>query len=112
MAVAGPRTLEISLTDSLVVISDGREEPWVLSFGEEASRKVGEKLEVKGKAEWEDGRLVFTRKLDGGAVTQTFMPSVDGRRLTVSVELSGGPRGGTEFRRVYEPRAPTGGAGR
>jgi hypothetical protein len=39
------------------------------------------------------------------------MPSVGGTRLTVDVEMSGGP-GGIEFQRVYNhPKAESGGDG-
>ena len=107
MATGTPRTLQISLADSLAVVAFPREEPWILPFGGKVTRELGEDVEVEARAQWENNRLILTRRVSGGGVVvETFMPSVDGKRLTVAVEFSPGGRGGVEFQRVYErPRA-------
>ena len=107
MAMAPARTLQISLNDSLAVLSAPREEPWVLPFGGKVERQVTEQMKVEARAEWEGGRLVVTRKIAGGQVRETFMPSADGERLTVGVAFSPGGRGEVEFQRVY--KRPRGG---
>jgi len=105
IATSAPRTLELSLSDSLVVLRFPREEPWVLPFGEEVRRVVGDDVEIVAKAEWNAGRLVITRSASkGGSVTETYMPSVDGKKLTVAVEVSASLMGGVEFQRVYDAR--------
>lgn len=107
MATGTPRTLQISLADSLAVVAFPREEPWLLPFGDKVTRELSEDVEVEARAQWENNRLILTRQVSGGGVvTETFMPSVDGKRLTVAVEFSPGGRDGVEFQRVYErPRA-------
>ena len=69
--------------------------------------EMSEDVEVEARAQWENNRLILTRQVSGGGVvTETFMPSVDGKRLTVAVEFAPGGPGGVEFQRVYErPRA-------
>lgn len=86
------------------------DDPCVLPFGEDVTRNLEDGVEVEARAEWENGRVVVTRGVGGGAsVTETYMPSVDGTRLTVAVEVSMGGRGGVEFRRVYtQPAADEG----
>jgi hypothetical protein len=109
MATGAPRSLEISLADSLVVLGFPREEPWLLPFGGDVERALAEEVKVKARAEWEEGRLVVTRTVaGGGSVIETFMPSVDGKRLTVAVEFLPRGRPGVEFRRVYEARGQAG----
>jgi hypothetical protein len=111
MATVVPRRLEVSLSDSAVVVTYPHEEPWLLPFGEGVKRKLGEGVEVEAKAEWKDGLLSVTRKVSGaGSLKETFHPSADGERLTVAVELSMGQRGGVEFRRVYQPEGASRGA--
>ncbi|MDP2958162.1 MAG: hypothetical protein Q8N53_17170 [Longimicrobiales bacterium] len=103
MATGTPRTLQISLADSLAVVAFPREEPWILPFGGKVTRELSEDVEVEARAQWENNRLILTRQVSGGGVVvETFMPSVDGKRLTVAVEFSPGGRGGVEFQRVYE----------
>jgi len=104
MAMVAPRRVELSLSDSAVVVSYPREGSWLLLFGTDVKRAVSDSVEVTARSDWENGRLVVTRKVSGGgALTETFMPSADGSRLTVAVELAtGAPRGGIEFHRVYE----------
>ena len=78
----------------------------MLPFGKTVERPLDDDLKLKAKAEWDEGRLVVQRNVSGGGgVTETFMPSVDGTRLTVDVEMSGGP-GGIEFQRVYNHPKP------
>lgn len=104
MATVAPRRLEIALSDSSVVVSAPREEPWMLLFGEKTKRMMPDSVEVEARAEWEEGRVVVTRKVSGGGeVTETYMPSLDGSRMVVAVTFSPGGRGGVEFRRVYYP---------
>lgn len=109
MATVPPRRLELSVSDSAVVVSYPREEPWLLPFGSDVKREAADSVEVAARADWENGRLVVSRRVSGGgSVTETFMPSVDGKRLTVDVEVAmGSGRGGTEFQRVYEPEGAT-----
>lgn len=109
IATVAPRTLELAVSDSLVTLYVPREEPWVLPFGEKVKRQEGEDVEIEAKAEWKAGRLVVTRSASGGGyVSEMFMPSVDGRKLTVDVQISLGPMGGdVEFHRVYDARAKT-----
>jgi hypothetical protein len=108
MATVVPRRLELSFSDSAVVVTYPREEPWLLPFGEGVKRKTAEEVEVEGKAEWKDGLLAVTRKVSGaGSVTETFYPTPDRHRLTVSVAYTMGQMGEVEFRRVYQPEAAT-----
>jgi hypothetical protein len=109
IATIAPRTLDLSVNDSLVTLSIPREEPLVLPFGEKVKRQAADDVEIEAKAEWKEGRLVVTRSASGGgSVTETFMPSVDGRKLTVDVQLSLSRMGGdVEFQRVYDARGTT-----
>jgi hypothetical protein len=98
-----PRHLQVALSDSLVTVGYTAQDVWVLPFGDKVKRDLGDDLTVEAKAEWDDGRLVVRRSVSGGAsITETYMPSADGTKLTVAVEMSGGPGGGFEFRRVYD----------
>ena len=110
LATTTPTRIDIALTDSLVTVTYAGREPWVLPWGKTVKRDLGEDLELQAKAEWDQERLIVHRNVaGGGGVTETFMPSVDGTRLTVDVELAGGP-GGVEFQRVYNhPKPATGG---
>ena len=104
MMTVPPRRVEIALTDSLVTVAYGAGDVWALPFGEKVERGSGE-LKIEAKASWENERLVVTTKVkDGGTVTETYMPAVDGSKLTVVVEgdLGRGGAGGVEFRRVYD----------
>jgi len=113
MASVVPRRLEISLTDSAVVVTYPREDPWLLPFGQGVKRKSGEDVDVEGKAEWRDGLLTVTRTVSGaGSVTETFHPTPDRHRLTVSVAYTMGRLGQVEFRRVYQPQGAPPGAPR
>lgn len=104
MVSVAPRRLELALSDSAVVVTYPREDAWVLPFGKGVKRKEGEGVEVETKAEWKEGLLSVTRKVSGaGSVRETFYPTADRHRLTVSVELAMGDRGAVEFRRVYQP---------
>lgn len=109
IATVAPRTLELAVSDSLVTLYIPREEPWVLPFGEKVKRQEGEDVEIEAKAEWQAGRLVVTRSASGGgSVSEMFMPSVDGRKLTVDVQISLGQMGGdVEFHRVYDQHKTT-----
>ncbi|GMV05573.1 MAG: hypothetical protein AMXMBFR53_18500, partial [Gemmatimonadota bacterium] len=105
LAAVPPRTLEVTLTDSLVTLAPAGEDPWVLPLGEDVERELDAGVKVKARAEWENGRMIVTRSVDGGGwVRETYMPASDGRRLVVAVEVSMGGRGGIEFQRVYRPR--------
>lgn len=111
LATVVPRRLEVSLSDSAVVVTYPHEEPWLLPFGEQVKRKLGEGVDVEAKAEWKDGLLSVTRKVSGaGSLKETFHPSSNGERLTVAVELTMGQRGGVAFRRVYQPDGASRGA--
>ncbi len=108
IATVPPRTLELSVSDSLVTLHVPREEPWVLPFGQEVKRDVADDVEVEAKAEWKGGGLVVTRSVSGGGtVTESYMPSVDGVKLTVAVAMSMSLMGAdVEFQRVYDVRRP------
>jgi hypothetical protein len=110
-----PTRIDLALTDSLVTITYAGQEPFILPFGKKVERALGDDLKMEAKAEWNDHRLVVERDVSGGGgVTETFMPSVDGTRLTVDVDVSGGPGGGFEFQRVFnhpEAKAGTGSSG-
>lgn len=98
-----PRRLAVALSDSLVKVGYTAQDVWVLPFGEKVKRNLGDDMTLEAKAEWDNDRLVVRRSVSGGgSVTETYMPSADGRRLTVMVEMSGGPGGGFEVRRVYD----------
>ena len=106
MVTVPPRRLDVALSDSLVTVGYTAQDVWVLPFGDKVKRDPGDDLTVEAKAEWDNGRLVVRRSLSGGAsITETYMPSADGTKLTVAVEMSGGPGGGFEFRRVYDHQA-------
>jgi hypothetical protein len=109
MAMVAPRRVDLSLSDSAVVVSHPREEPWLLPFGSEVKREATDSVEISARADWENGRLVVTRKVPGGgSLIETYMPSVDGKRLTVNVVLAvGGAGAGVEFQRVYDPAPGT-----
>ncbi len=111
LAQTTPTRIDIALTDSLVTVTYAGREPWVLPFGKTVERPLDDDLKLEAKAEWDEGRLVVQRNVSGGGgVTETFMPSVDGTRLTVDVEMSGGP-GGIEFQRVYNHPKPASAGG-
>lgn len=109
LATARPVRLDVQLTDSAVAVTyTGDPEPLVLLFGKKVERKLTDELTLEAKASWEEGRLVVERSVGGaGSITETFMPSVDGRRLTVDVALDGGAGGGLEFQRVYDREGPS-----
>jgi hypothetical protein len=113
LVMAHEEALDIVLTDSAATVTYPGEEPWVMLFGETVERKVSDDVTIKAKAEWDDERLVVTRSVSGGgSLKETFEPALDARRLVVDVEPSfggGGPRGGSEFQRVYGPAPPTSG---
>lgn len=105
LATMAPRTLDVTLTDSLVTLAEPGQDPWLLPFGEEVERELDGGVKVKARAEWENGRVSVTRSVDGGGwVRETYMPSTDGSRLVVAVEVSMGGPGSLEFQRVYRPR--------
>ncbi len=105
-----PTRVDIALTDSLATVTYAGQEPFVLPFGETVERPVGDSLKLEARAEWVDHRLVVERMVSGGGgVTETFMPSMDGTRLTVDVDVSGGPGGGFEFQRVFNHPKPEAG---
>jgi hypothetical protein len=107
-----PTRIDIALTDSLVTMTYAGQEPFVLPFGKKVERALGDSLKLEARSEWNDHRLVVERDVSGGGgVTETFMPSVDGTRLTVDVDVSGGPGGGFEFQRVFNHPEPKAGAG-
>jgi len=99
-----PRHLEVSLSDSLVTLGYTAQDVWVLPFGKKVERDLGDDLTLEARADWENDRLVVKRSVSGGgSVIETYMPSMDGKRLTVAVELAGDGRGGGfEIRRVYD----------
>lgn len=98
-----PRCLDVALSDSLVTVGYTAQDVWVLPFGEKVKRDLGDDMTLEARAEWDNGRLVVRRSVPGGAsITETYMPSADGTKLTVAVEMSGSPGGGFEFRRVYD----------
>lgn len=98
-----PRHMRLQLSDSSVTVAYAPEDVWVLAFGDKVKRDMGDGVELQARADWEEGRLVVSRSMSGGgSVTETYMPSVDGKKLTVVVETSMGGRGGVEFRRVYD----------
>ena len=100
-----PRRLDVALSDSLVTVGYTAQDVWVLPFGEKVKRDLGDEMTVEARSEWDEGRLRVRRSVSGGAsITETYMPSADGMKLTVAVEVSGGPGGGFEFRRVYDRR--------
>jgi len=107
-----PTRLDMQLADSSVVVTyAGGAQPFVLPFGKKVERKLSDDLNLEAEASWEEGRVVVERSVSGaGSIRETFMPSVDGKRLTVDVEIGGGPGGGFEFQRVYD-RAGTGPSG-
>jgi len=103
MVTVPPRRLDVALSDSLVTVGYTAQDVWVLPFGEEVKRDLGDDLTVDAEAEWDNGRRMVRRSVSGGAsITETYMPSADGTKLTVAVEMSGGPGVGFEFRRVYD----------
>ena len=105
LVTVAPRRLDLTLSDSLVTLGYTPQDVWVLPFGDKVKRDLGEGLTVEAKAEWDNGRLVVRRSVSGGAsITETYMPSADGAKLTVAVEMSGGPGGGFAFQRVYDHR--------
>jgi len=107
-----PTRIDIALTDSLATVTYAGQEPFVLPFGKAVERPAGDSLKLEAKATWVDHRLVVERNVSGGGgVTETFMPSVDGTRLTEDVDVSGGPGGGFEFQRVFNRPEPKAGAG-
>ncbi len=85
-----PTRLDIQRADSAIVVK----------------RELGDDLELKTKASWHEGWIVVTRSVrGGGSVKESLMASVDGRRLTVSIEIGGGRGGDTmTFHRVYDRR--------
>jgi hypothetical protein len=113
LAQTTPTRIDIALTDSLVTMTYAGRPAWVLPFGKTVEHELSDDVKLEGKAEWVEERLVVTRRVaGGGGVSETFMPSVDGTRLTIDVDLSGGPGGGIEFQRVYNhPKAESGEAG-
>jgi hypothetical protein len=100
-----PRRMQVTLTDSVVTVEYSPSDVWVLPFGDKVKKELADDLTLEAKAEWENDRLIIRRSVSGGgSVVETFMPAVDGSRLTVAVEASlGGPGGGVEIRRVYDP---------
>lgn len=102
MAVTIPTRLDLSLTDSLVTVTYAGQEPLALPFGEDVEHQLPDSVALQARAEWDTGRLVIIRSVkDGGSITETYMPSVDGKRLTVDVEVDGLGPGGAEFQRVF-----------
>ncbi len=104
MATVVPRRLGLTLSDSAVVLTYPREEPWILPFGQGVKREAAADVEVEAKAEWKGGLLSVTRQVSGaGSVKETFHATPDRHRLTVAVEFTMGRMGKVEFRRVYQP---------
>lgn len=115
LAMTVPTRIDIALSDSLVTVTYAGQDPFVLPFGKKVERPLGDHLELETKAVWSEGRLVVERDVSGGGgVSETFMPSVDGARLTIDVDFTGGPGGGFDFQRVYnhpEAKAGSGASG-
>jgi hypothetical protein len=106
MAVTIPTRMDLSLTDSLVTVTYAGQKPLALPFGEEVRRELSDSVTMVARADWDTGRLVVIRAVkDGGSITETYMPSVDGKRLTVDVEVEGLGPGGAEFQRVFNREA-------
>lgn len=103
LVMTTPTKLDIQLADSAVTVAyAGDPTPYVLPFGKKVERKLGDDLKLEARAEWQEDRLVVTRSVKGaGSISETFMPSVDGKRLTIDVEMDGGRGGGVDFQRVY-----------
>lgn len=101
---ATPAQLSVQLADSAVTLTYGdHREPWVLPFGKDVERPLNDDLKIKARAEWEEGRVVVTRSIDGGgSISEMYMPSMDGTRLTVDVLMRSGPGGGVEIHRIYD----------
>lgn len=111
VVMAVPTRIDMHLADSVVTVAYSADpEPYVLFFGKEAKRELGTGLLLKARADWKTDRIVVTRTIDGGgSLKESLVPSVDGQRLTVIVEMGRGAGQTVTFRRVYErgkPEAP------
>lgn len=114
LAAPGRMTIVEDGTEIHVTSGDGRVMR-LMPDGKAHAGLAGNGLEVKRKANWQDGKLVVEIALPmGGPLTQTYETRFDGAQLVVTTEMRGagrGPRGsgddpaGLTWRRVYDRQA-------
>ena len=101
----GPRQLTISQTDSTLILAGVTGLSRTLfTDGRKRKRELRGVGEVETKARWKDGALMVERKFGNGLkLNESFERSQDGQRLSVLLELHGGPMPRElRFKRVYD----------